>query len=74
MEKFQVRKTHGNSPKKLAPTHNLTTSLLRIMTADDTDQAKRSALLDKITALLAKTQHNGCTEAEAIAAAELHKS
>ena len=27
--------------------------------------------MDKISALLAKTQHNGCTEAEAIAAAEL---
>lgn len=38
---------------------------------EETDQGKRSALLDKISALLAKTQHNGCTEAEAIAAAEL---
>lgn len=38
---------------------------------NETDQAKRSALLDKITALLAKTEQNGCTEAEAIAAAEL---
>jgi Protein of unknown function (DUF2786) len=37
----------------------------------ETDQEKRSALLDKITALLAKTQANGCTEAEAIASAEL---
>lgn len=37
----------------------------------ETDQAKRSALLDKITALLAKTEQNGCTEAEAVAAAEL---
>lgn len=26
MEKFQVRKTHGNSSKKLAPIHTLTTS------------------------------------------------
>jgi hypothetical protein len=34
-------------------------------------QEKRSALLDKISALLAKTQQNGCTEAEAMAAAEL---
>jgi hypothetical protein len=42
------------------------------MTTDDkTDQVRRSALLDKISALLAKTQHNGCTEAEALAAAEL---
>jgi uncharacterized protein DUF2786 len=40
------------------------------MTVDD-DQTRRSALLDKISALLAKTQQNGCTEAEAIAAAEL---
>jgi hypothetical protein len=32
---------------------------------------KRSALLDKIAALLAKTEQNGCTEAEAVAAAEL---
>jgi hypothetical protein len=38
---------------------------------NETGQAKRSALLDKITALLAKTQQNGCTESEAIAAAEL---
>jgi Protein of unknown function (DUF2786) len=38
---------------------------------NETGQAKRSALLDKITALLAKTEQNGCTEAEAIAAAEL---
>ena len=37
----------------------------------NTDQANRSALLDKISALLAKTEHNGCTEAEALAAAEL---
>jgi hypothetical protein len=37
----------------------------------ETDQAKRSGLLDKITALLAKTRENGCTESEAIAAAEL---
>jgi hypothetical protein len=36
-----------------------------------TDEAKRVALLEKITALLAKTRRNGCTEAEAIAAAEL---
>jgi hypothetical protein len=35
------------------------------------DQAKRSALLDKISALLSKTQDNGCTEGEAISAAEL---
>ena len=42
------------------------------MTTDDkTDQVRRSALLDKISALLAKTQHNDCTEAEALAAAEL---
>ena len=42
------------------------------MTPDnETAQARRSALLDKISALLAKTQHNGCTEAEALAAAEL---
>ena len=42
------------------------------MTTDDkTDQVRRSALLDKISALLAKTQLNGCTEAEALAAAEL---
>ena len=34
-------------------------------------QAKRNELLDKITALLAKTTANGCTEAEAIAAAGL---
>jgi Protein of unknown function (DUF2786) len=34
-------------------------------------QEKRTALLDKITALLAKTKANGCTESEAIAAAEL---
>lgn len=40
-------------------------------TPNDTDQAKRSALLDKISGLLAKTEQNGCTEAEAIAAAEL---
>jgi hypothetical protein len=37
----------------------------------ETEQAKRSALLDKITALLAKTEERGCSEAEAIAAAEL---
>ena len=41
------------------------------MSTNETDEAKRSALLDKISALLAKTQHNGCTEAEALAAAEL---
>ena len=42
------------------------------MTLDnETAKARRSALLDKISALLAKTQHNGCTEAEALAAAEL---
>jgi len=42
------------------------------MTTDhETAQARRSALLDKISALLAKTQHNGCSEAEALAAAEL---
>lgn len=35
------------------------------------DQEKRTALLDKISALLAKTQQRGCTEAEATAAAEL---
>ena len=40
-------------------------------TPDGLDRTKRSALLDKISALLAKTQHNGCTEAEALAAAEL---
>lgn len=34
-------------------------------------QDKRTALLDKITALLAKTEERGCSEAEAIAAAEL---
>jgi hypothetical protein len=32
---------------------------------------KRAALLDKISALLAKTKDHGCTEAEALAAAEL---
>jgi len=32
---------------------------------------KRAALLDRITALLAKTEEHGCTEAEALAAAEL---
>jgi len=37
----------------------------------ETDQAKRGALLDKISALLAKTELNGCTESEALAAAEL---
>jgi hypothetical protein len=37
----------------------------------DTDQVKRIELLDKISALLAKTLVNGCTEAEALAAAEL---
>ena len=41
------------------------------MSTNETDEAKRSALLDKISALLAKTGANGCTEAEAIAAAEL---
>src|SRR6516225_5513174 len=42
------------------------------MTPDnETAQARRSALLDKISALLAKTQHNGCTKAEALAVAEL---
>jgi hypothetical protein len=41
------------------------------MIPNDTDQAKRSALLDKISGLLAKTRENGCTESEAIAAAEL---
>jgi hypothetical protein len=35
------------------------------------DQEKRSALLDKISALLTKTEQSGCTEAEALAAAEL---
>ena len=34
------------------------------------DQEKRAALLDKISALLEKTVTNGCTEAEALAAAE----
>jgi Protein of unknown function (DUF2786). len=38
---------------------------------DKPDQEKRSALLDKISALLAKTQINGCTEKEALAAVEL---
>jgi hypothetical protein len=42
-------------------------------TSAELEQDKRTALLDKITALLAKTQHNGCTEAEAVAAAELAK-
>ncbi len=42
-----------------------------MMTTDNLDQEKRSALLDKISALLEKTQINGCTEQEAIAAAEL---
>jgi hypothetical protein len=37
----------------------------------DLDQEKRTALLDRISALLAKTRANGCTEAEALAAAEL---
>lgn len=37
----------------------------------DVDQKKRTDLLDKISALLNKTSRNGCTEAEAIAAAEL---
>jgi hypothetical protein len=32
---------------------------------------KRNALLDRISALLAKTQERGCTEAEALSAAEL---
>jgi hypothetical protein len=32
---------------------------------------RRTALLDRISALLAKTQERGCTEAEALAAAEL---
>jgi hypothetical protein len=35
------------------------------------DFKKRSALLGKISALLTKTTGNGCTEAEALAAAEL---
>jgi Protein of unknown function (DUF2786) len=35
------------------------------------EKEKRTALLDKISALLAKTEQNGCTEAEAIAAADL---
>jgi hypothetical protein len=35
------------------------------------EEEKRSALLDKITALLAKTERNGCTEAEALAAGDL---
>jgi Protein of unknown function (DUF2786) len=35
------------------------------------DQAKRSALLDKISALLAKTERNGCTEAAAELAQKL---
>jgi hypothetical protein len=35
------------------------------------EQDKRSALLDKISALLAKTEENGCTESEAVAAAGL---
>jgi hypothetical protein len=38
------------------------------------DREKRSALLDKIEALLAKTEGNGCTEAEALSAAELAQS
>jgi hypothetical protein len=37
----------------------------------DIDQKKRTELMDKISALLAKTTANGCTEAEAITAAEL---
>src|SRR5262249_20054202 len=41
------------------------------MNKAEAEQAKRSALLDRISALLAKTRENGCTEAEAIAAAEL---
>lgn len=35
------------------------------------EQEKRTALLDKISALLAKTEQNGCTEAEAASAADL---
>src|SRR5207249_1334660 len=38
---------------------------------NETDQAKRTALLDKISALISKTELNGCTEAEALAAARL---
>jgi hypothetical protein len=38
---------------------------------DKLDQERRTALLDKISALLAKTRSNGCTEHEALAAAEL---
>jgi hypothetical protein len=41
------------------------------MTAEPLDQEKRTALLDKISALLAKTRVNGCTEPEAVAAMEL---
>jgi hypothetical protein len=41
------------------------------MTQETSEQDKRTALLDKITALLAKTEERGCSEAEAIAAAEL---
>jgi len=37
-------------------------------------QEKRTALLDKISALLAKTEQNGCTEAEAASAAEMAQS
>jgi uncharacterized protein DUF2786 len=37
---------------------------------DKLDQERRTALLDKISALLEKTEANGCTEAEALAAAE----
>jgi len=37
---------------------------------DKLDQEKRTALLDKISALVEKTEANGCTEAEALAAAE----
>jgi hypothetical protein len=39
------------------------------MTAEPLDQEKRTALLDKISALLAKTRVNGCTEP--VAAMEL---
>ncbi len=39
--------------------------------ASNREQANRSALLDKISALLAKTKERGCTEAESMAAAEV---